>query len=102
MTHEEFNEKLRVRTKDLAIRVLRLVALLPPTQAMRTVSYQWSKSATSVGANFRAFCRGRSQNEKYAKICIVVGEADETVYWLKILQDGGFYVSDELNYLLKA
>lgn len=53
------------------------------------MSTQLCKSGTSVGANFRAFCRGRSKNEKYAKICIVVEEADESIYWLDL-----FYATD--------
>jgi four helix bundle protein len=43
------------------------------------------KLATSVGANYRAACRGRSKAEFYSKICIVVEEADETEYWLELI-----------------
>jgi four helix bundle protein len=45
------------------------------------------KSATSVGANYRAACRGRSKAEFFSKICIVVEEADETEYWLEVIKD---------------
>lgn len=45
------------------------------------------RSAGSVAANYRAMCRARSDKEKYAKICIVVEEADETVFWLEVIQE---------------
>jgi four helix bundle protein len=51
------------------------------------MSFQLAKCATSVGANYRSFCRGRSKQEKFAKICIVVEEADECIYWLEIFKE---------------
>jgi len=62
---------------------------------------QLAKSATSVGANFRAFSRARSTNESYAKICIVVEEADETVYWLELFQDTSFGDMEQLPQLIQ-
>ena len=85
MTNSEFNEQFRNRTRDFAIRVIRFLESTSFHIATKTLSFQLSKCATSVGANFRAFCRGRSRNEFYAKICIVVEEADETIFWLEIL-----------------
>lgn len=87
MTNEEFNNGFRDRTRAFAVLIYRMLDTLPTTVATRNISYQLSRSASSVGANFRAFCRGRSKNEKFAKICIVVEEADETEYWLQIIQD---------------
>ncbi len=63
------------------------------------MSYQLGKSATSVGANYRAFCRGRSKNEKFAKICIVVEEADESVYWLDLFDAMDYGDKQELHWL---
>jgi len=80
MSNEEFNEKFRQRTKAFAVRVLKFIEKLPLTAVTRTIIFQLGKSVTSVGANYRAFCRGRSKKELYAKICIVVEEADETVF----------------------
>ena len=97
MTNEEFNEGFRKRTKAFAVTIMNFCDYLPPSPSMKIVTYQLCKSATSTGANFRAFCRGRSKNEKYAKICIVVEEADETVYWLELILDSGKDASAKLH-----
>ncbi len=86
MTNEEFNTLFRERTKKYAVRTLKFIDDLPISTATKIISYQLGKSASSVGANYRAFCRGRSKNERFSKICIVVEEADECEYWLEILQ----------------
>ena len=72
MTNAEFNELFRKRTRKFAVEVLQFLNSLPSGNSTRIISYQLGKSATSVGANYRAFCRGRSKNEKFSKICIVV------------------------------
>ncbi|MDZ4748519.1 MAG: four helix bundle protein [Saprospiraceae bacterium] len=84
MTNEEFNELFRKRTIIFALKVIEFLETVPFNSATRVLSFQICKSATSVGANFRAFCRGRSRNERHAKICIVVEEADESVYRLEL------------------
>ncbi len=101
MTNAEFNELFRNRTRKFAVRVLLFLDSLPNSNKTRIVSYQLGKSATSVGANFRAFCRGRSQKERYSKICIVVEEADESEYWLLILDDLQLGEVSERKYLLQ-
>ncbi len=87
MQQESFNEKFRVRTKQLAIAILKSYTQLPKTDEIQIVGKQLMRSATSVAANFRATCRARSQAEKYAKLCIVVEEADETIFWLEVLHE---------------
>lgn len=84
MTNEEFNELFRKRTMAFALAVIQFLETVPNNPATRVMSYQLCKASTSVGANFRAFCRGRSRNERFSKICIVVEEADESVYWLEL------------------
>jgi four helix bundle protein len=101
MTNAEFNESFRLRTRIFAVRVFRLFDSFASGVASRNISFQLGKSASSVGANFRAFCRGRSKNEKYAKICIVVEEADESEYWLQITQDLELGNQAEVTFLLK-
>ena len=101
MTNAEFNQGFRDRTRKFAVDIFRFLETLPKNMASRNIAYQLGRSASSVGANFRAFCRGRSQNEKFAKICIVVEEADETEYWLQILQDLQMGSTTNLNNLLK-
>lgn len=99
MTNAEFNEIFRKRTKDFAVRILKFLEDIPYNACTKILSYQLGKSATSVGANFRAFCRGRSKNEKFSKICIVVEEADESVYWIDLFIETGYGNVDELKCL---
>lgn len=89
MEHLSFNEKWRARTKAFAIMVIRAYAKMPKIDEVRIVGRQLIKAATSVAANFRAYCRGRSDAEKYAKLCIVVEEADESLFWLELLEEAG-------------
>ncbi len=87
MDNKEFNQLFRKRTKKFAVDVIRFLEHVPFNTATKVMAYQLCKSATSVGANFRAFCKSRSKNERFAKICIVVEEADETIYWLGIFEE---------------
>ena len=82
---EKFITEFTLRTKKFAVDIISLCDNLKATKAASVVSYQIIKSATSVGANYRAACRGRSKAEFYSKICIVVEEADETEYWLELI-----------------
>jgi four helix bundle protein len=80
--------ELKKRTKAFALRVMKLVGALPETTVGRTIGNQLIRSATSVGANYRSACRGRSKPEFVAKLGIVVEEADECVYWLELIVEG--------------
>ena len=81
-------EELKKRTKLFALRILKLVAALPNTLQGRTVGGQLVRAGTSVGANYRAACRGRSKAEFIAKLGVVEEEADESAYWLELVIDG--------------
>ena len=74
----------RKRTMAFVVRVLKFIETVPLNNATRVMTYQLCKASTSVGANYRAYCRGRSRNERFSKICIVVEEADESLYWLEL------------------
>lgn len=88
MTEKDiFIEGLKRRTKKFGVDVILFCDSLKPTKASSVITYQLVKSATSVGANYRAACRGRSDKEFFSKICIVVEEADESVFWLEVIQD---------------
>jgi four helix bundle protein len=78
-------EALRQRTKDFAIRIVRLARWLPKSGEGRLLAGQILRSGTSVAANYRAACRARSRAEFVAKLGIAVEEADETVFWLGLL-----------------
>ena|SRR5438132_731988 len=75
-------------TKLFALRVLKLVAALPKTVAGRTIGSQLARSSTSVAANYRAACRGRSKAEVVSRLGVVEEEADESALWLELIIDG--------------
>ena len=81
------NDQLKGRTKMFSIMVINLAEKMPNTISTRVVLNQIVKSATSVGANYRAVCRARSDREFVAKMNIVLEEADETLFWLEIIID---------------
>ena len=78
---------LKKRTKAFALRILKLVDALPKTTAGRTLSSQIVRSGTSVAANYRAACRAKSIADFIAKMGIVEEEADETLFWLELLEE---------------
>jgi four helix bundle protein len=94
-------EELRDRTKAFAIRIVKLYRLLPRTADSQVVGKQLLRCGTSVAANYRAACRGRSRAEWIAKIGLVVEEADETVFWLEMLSDCGIVPSQRCEDILK-
>ena len=81
MDEQEFKE----RTQQLALRIIRLVQALPETPIGWVIGKQLLGSGTSIGANYRAACRARSNAEMLAKLAIVEEQADETLYWLELL-----------------
>jgi four helix bundle protein len=93
--------ELLTRTKSFALRTLKLVDHLPRTTSGRAIGNQVIRSATSIGANYRAACRSRSRAEFAAKLGIVAEEADETVYWLQLIADGKLLPEQKVAALLK-
>ena len=83
------SEGLKDRTKRFALLVIRLCQGLPRSQAGTVITRQLLRSATSVGANYRAVCRARSNADFVSKLGIVLEEADETLFWLELLVDSG-------------
>jgi|GEM_PF-5122938 len=75
--------ELQDRTKQLAVRIIRMFRALPKTDEARVIGKQLLRSGTSVAANYRAACRARSKAEFAAKISIVLEEIDETVFWME-------------------
>jgi len=78
-------DELKLRTKQFALRVIKLLAALPKTIAGRAIANQLVRCGTSVGANYRAACRARSRSEFVAKIGVVLEETDETQLWLELI-----------------
>ncbi|MBC6994177.1 four helix bundle protein [Lewinella lacunae] len=83
----EFVQNLRQRFKVASLNVINYFEKQPNSPALGVIRYQLLKSATSAAANYRAACRARSKKEFFAKICIVVEETDETLFWLELLRD---------------
>ncbi|HUW61227.1 MAG TPA: four helix bundle protein [Candidatus Bathyarchaeia archaeon] len=80
-------EEFKARTKAFALRIVRLVESLPKSPGSDVIGKQLLRSGTSVGANYRAACRARSQADFISKIGIVEEECDESVYWIELLVD---------------
>jgi len=91
---------LKARTKDFALRVMKLVDALPRTIQGRATANQIIRSATSVAANYRAACRARSRAEFISKIGVVEEEADETAFWLELITESGLLKEAKLRPLL--
>lgn len=94
-------DELKGRTKDFALRVIKLVPALPKTDTGQVIGKQLLRSATSVAANYRAACRGRSTAEFSAKLQIVIEEADESLFWLELIVESGLLPRERLSDLLK-
>ena len=86
-TKNLFIEEMKKRTKKFGVDVILFCDSLKQCKATSVITYQLIKSATSTGANYRAAYRGRSQAEFFSKISIVVEEADESLFWLEIIDD---------------
>jgi four helix bundle protein len=94
-------EALRDRTKAFAIRIVKLYRSLPHTADSQVVGKQLVRCGTSVAANYRSACRGRSRAEWLAKIGLVVEEADETVFRLEMLSDCDIVSSERCEDIVK-
>src|SRR6267154_248504 len=81
---------LKVRTKEFALRIIRMYSKLPKSDTVAQVlGKQVLRSGTSVGANYREASRGRSKAEFISKIGGSLKEIEETEYWLELLVDSG-------------
>ena len=94
------HQELRKRTKDFALRIIRMSQVIPTNREANVISRQILRSATSMAANYRAVGLARSKAEFIAKLGIVIEEADETVFWLELLSDSGIVKEKKLRELL--
>ena len=93
-------DELKKRIQQFALRVIRLVESLPKTRTATVIGNQLLDCATSVGANYRAACRGRSKADFISKLDIAEEEADESIYWLEMLVEAKVVKSDSVAELL--
>ena len=94
-------EELKGRTKQFALRVIRLIEALPRTQTGRVIGNQLLRSATSVAANYRAVCRARSQADFVHKLGIVEEEADESLFWLELVVEANLMPVSRVEELIQ-
>ena len=92
---------LKVRTKQFALRVIRVFTSLPATTVGQTLGKQFLRSGTSVGAHYREACRARSDAEFISKIEGGLQELEETIYWLELVIEAELIPADRLADLLQ-
>jgi four helix bundle protein len=97
MDEQEFKR----RTKTLALKVIELIETLPRTRTADVIGRQLLRSGTSVGANYRSACRGKSPADVLSKLAIVEEEADETAYWVELLIEAHIVPESVVAELLK-
>ncbi|HUU92052.1 MAG TPA: four helix bundle protein [Phycisphaerae bacterium] len=89
-------EEMKQRTKRFALRVIRVVVALPRSNVTDVIGRQLLRAGTSVGANYRAACRSRSDGDFLARMGIVEEEADEALYWMEMLVEASLVKADRL------
>jgi four helix bundle protein len=100
MSDERKAADLRMRTKDFALRVIRLCSTLPKNGPPEVIGRQLVRCGTSVGAQYREGHRARSVAEFISKLESAIQELDETVYWMELLVDAKIVSRDRLKLLL--
>ena len=95
----QFAEVFKKRTKKFVVDNIKLYRKLPKTEEAKIVGRQLLRSSSSVGANYRAACRARSQAEFHAKLSTVVEEADESLFWMEILVEAEIIEKNTLKEL---
>ncbi|MSU77859.1 MAG: four helix bundle protein [Gemmataceae bacterium] len=94
-------EVMKARTKEFAKRIIRMCRKLPNSREGWRIGDQIFRSGTSVGANYRAACRGRSRADFIAKLGIVLKETDETLFWLELIVETEIMDASLLDPLMK-
>ncbi|WP_223608621.1 four helix bundle protein [Chryseobacterium sp. OSA05B] len=100
-TDNNYNQVFSQRTKSLTIAIINELSEIPYSDKISNIRKQIFRSASSTASNYRAMCRARSLKEKYSKICIVVEEADETLFWLELIDELKLLQTEKTNGLLK-
>lgn len=91
---------LKDRTRAFALRVIRLTEALPKNRVGEVIGRQLLRSGTSVGANYRAACRAKSNADFIAKLGIVEEEVDESIYWMELLVEAGAMKQERIASLI--
>src|SRR5438067_943116 len=95
------NEReMKERTKQFGLRSIKLVEALPRNRTSDVLGKQLLRSATSVGANYRAACRAKSRADMAAKLANVEEETDESAHWIEMIADAGLMRAEKIAPLL--
>ena len=97
MENKVFSKNLERRTKEFAINIIKLSAILPNSAESKVIRYQITKSGTSIGANYREANHSRSKADFISKIRICESEASETVYWLELIAELEFVKTENVR-----
>ena len=95
------NNDLKDRTKKIAVTIIRFIRTLPKNDEGYILGKQLLRSGTSVGANYRSACKGKSTADFINKITIVEEEADECSYWLELIIEAEIAHKELVNPILK-
>jgi four helix bundle protein len=93
--------ELKRRTQKFAVDVIKFIEELPRKHSLDVLSKQLLRSSTSIGANYRSACRGKSTADFINKIIIVEEEADESIYWLELIEQSSLTNSNSISSLKK-
>lgn len=91
------DQDLIVRTKDFAVRVIRLYAALPKTTEAQVMGKQLLRSGTSVGAHYREAKYAKSDADLVSKLEGRLQELEETAYWLELLEEMNIFPKTKLK-----
>jgi four helix bundle protein len=94
-------EIMKDRTKKFAKQIILLCRKLPKNREGNLMGNQIFRSGTSVASNYRAACRGRSKAEFIAKMGIVEEEADETIFWLEVIEEVEILKNEPISSLMQ-
>ena len=96
------NEELfKARTRKIGLDIIALVESLARSRTADVIGRQLLRSGTSIGANYRAACRGKSKADVTSKLAIVEEEADETIYWLELLVESKIVELSRVSLLMQ-
>ncbi len=97
----QFVEQFKKRTKAFVLRSVKVFQALPKSEEARIFGKQFLRSASFVGANYRAVCRARSRAEFYAKLSVTLEEADEALFWMEILTESELFTEKQMALLME-
>jgi len=93
--------ELKARTKEFAVRVIRLYSAMPKTTLAQVIGKQLLRSGTSVGAHYREGMRARSNAEFISKLQVALQELEETAYWMELIVESEIFSEDRMEHMMR-